>query len=126
LACLWVRLWQLPGEAFRAAVQATDAATLKTLRTAIDGGFDEVVYGDRVGFAHLRQHLEAELARRYRDAAPAILSLLEQRAAAAAAALAAVDARVAAAGDVAAQRAIAMTWTASVLQHVRADHPNLS
>ena len=64
-------------------MQATDAATLQTLRTAIDGGFDEPTYGDRVGFVNLRQHLEAELARRYRDAAPAILGLLEQRAAAA-------------------------------------------
>jgi hypothetical protein len=40
---------------------------------------------------------------RYRDAAPAILSLLERRAAAAAAAVASLDNRVAAAGDVAAQ-----------------------
>jgi hypothetical protein len=55
---------ELAGDAFRAAVQATDANTLATLRTAIDGGFDEPAYGDRVGFAKLRAHLESELARR--------------------------------------------------------------
>jgi hypothetical protein len=42
----------------------------------VEGGFDEGAHGARVGFANLKQHLEAELQRQYRDAAPAVLALL--------------------------------------------------
>lgn len=46
---------------------------------------------------------QKELGRRYRESAPGILSLLERRAAAASAELAAIDARVAAVGDISTQ-----------------------
>lgn len=52
----------------------------------------------------LRSFLEDELARRYRDAAPATLALLTERCAAMARELVAVDGRLAACSDVAALR----------------------
>ena len=61
-----------------------------------------------------------ELGRRYREAAPGIMSVLEARAGGATAELLALDTRLAAAGDVASQRRSAMEWTAGVLQHVAA------
>lgn len=63
--------------------------------------------------------LEEELARRYRDAAPATLALLQERCDAAARDLAALDARVSAASDAAALRRAAMAHAAAVARGVR-------
>ncbi len=55
------------------------ADVLCRLRSKIVGGFDEARFGPRIGFAALRRHLEGELARRYREAAPATLGMLQRR-----------------------------------------------
>ena len=58
----------------------------------------------RGGIGRARSYLEEELARRYRDAAPATLALLQDRCDALAGELAQAQARVAAIQDVAALR----------------------
>uniref|UniRef100_A0A061RLP0 Dynamin-related gtpase n=1 Tax=Tetraselmis sp. GSL018 TaxID=582737 RepID=A0A061RLP0_9CHLO len=64
---------------FRQQIQEVDAKVLKHLRESITGGFDEDKFGHRIGFGNLRSYLEEELARRYRESAPATLSLLQER-----------------------------------------------
>ena len=51
----------MQGSEFRRMVEQTDNTILETLRTSIEGGFDEHTYGDRVGFATLRKHLEVRV-----------------------------------------------------------------
>lgn len=65
--------------AWRKAIQKVDESIKKHVRTNIEGGFDEQRFGGQLGFGHLKQHLEGELAQRYRDAAPYTLALLKQR-----------------------------------------------
>jgi hypothetical protein len=103
---------------FRKAVAGVDHEILRQLREDVEGGFDEAAHGDRVGFTNLKNHLEAELQRQYRDAAPAVLAHLEERCGAATAAAEAAAARLDASGDVAALRRGAMEWSSAVLRNV--------
>ncbi|RWW89802.1 hypothetical protein BHE74_00001165 [Ensete ventricosum] len=66
-------------EEFRRQISQVDAEVLRHLRDSVNGGFDEEKYRPYVGFSCLRQYLESELQRRYKEAAPATLALLEQR-----------------------------------------------
>eukprot|EP00897_Mesotaenium_endlicherianum_P009499 jgi/Mesen1/8578/ME000497S07977 len=103
---------------FRRQIAAVDEAVMRQLQDGIDGGFDETKYGAQVGFANLRRFLELELQKRYRDAAPATLALLERRCADVAADLARTTSKLAVADDVAALRRKAMLFAASVSHHV--------
>lgn len=40
---------------WRAAIQKVDASVLQQLRENIEGGFDEAAFGERVGFAKLKE-----------------------------------------------------------------------
>ena len=104
--------------AFRNAVAGVDREILRQLREDVNGGFDEDAHGSRVGFANLKSYLESELQRQYRDAAPAVLALLEERCASATSAAAAAAARLEASGDVAALRRGAMEWSSAVMRNV--------
>eukprot|EP00887_Chlorella_sp_A99_P005155 scaffold40.g5155.t1 len=92
-----------------------DASVLRHLREGIAGGFDEERFGSRIGFGCLRKFLEEELARRYRDAAPATLALLQERCEAVAKELIAADAKLREAGDVAALRRAAIKFVEAIL-----------
>ncbi|MEW5303991.1 MAG: hypothetical protein WDW38_003211 [Sanguina aurantia] len=72
------------------------------------GGFDEERYASRIGFASLKRFLEEELSRRYREAAPATLAVLQERCDAVSSELAAADVRLRATADVASLRRAAM------------------
>lgn len=67
-----------------------------------------------------RSYLEEELARRYRESAPATLSLLQERCEAVASELVAAETALSAAEDVAALRRCAMTHVAAVSSRVAA------
>lgn len=68
----------------------------------------------------LCSYLEDELAKRYRESAPATLSLLQERCEAVAGELVAAEEALAAAEDVAALRRAAMTHVAAVSSRVSA------
>ncbi|KAL6769118.1 hypothetical protein ACKKBF_B17545 [Auxenochlorella protothecoides x Auxenochlorella symbiontica] len=105
---------------WRASIQGVDAEVLRGLREGVAGGFDEERFGARVGFAALRRFLEAELARRYRAAAPATLAALEARCAALRADCAALDGRVRALCDVGSLRRAALAGVVAVDRAARA------
>lgn len=101
-------------EAWRKQIHEVDAATLDHLQNKITGGFDEQAFGSRVGFANLRRYLELELARRYREAAPATLVILQQRCDAIATDLAFHTKRLSSLTDSAALRRTAMEYAGEV------------
>ncbi|EFJ18064.1 hypothetical protein SELMODRAFT_113285 [Selaginella moellendorffii] len=105
-------------EEFRSQIASVDAEVLKHLRERISGGFSEDKYSGSIGFGNLRNYLEAELQRRYREAAPATLALLERRCNEVAAELATADAKLSTAGDIASLRKSAMIHTAAVAGHM--------
>lgn len=105
---------------WRQAIQAVDSGIKTHLRTSIQGGYDEERFGDRIGFGNLKCFLEDELAARYRDAAPATLTLLHQRCAAVEAELKAAEKRLHCASDVAALRCAAIRHTLAVAARVSA------
>ncbi|KAL0037146.1 hypothetical protein WJX79_002609 [Trebouxia sp. C0005] len=105
---------------WRQAIQQVDSAVLSHLRTEVAGGFDEEQFGSRIGFANLKMWLEEELARRYRDAAPATLALLQERCEGVAAELVAAESRLQAAEDVTSLRRAAMQHVFAMANHVTA------
>lgn len=58
------------GADFRRLVEDTDKDVLETLRTTVEGGFDEAAFGDRVGFSQLRTYLEVPPPLRFLARAP--------------------------------------------------------
>lgn len=103
---------------WRHAIQQVDSAVLGHLRNEVAGGFDEEQFGNRIGFSNLKMWLEEELARRYRDAAPATLALLQERCEGAAAELVAAESRLQAAEDVASLRRAAMQHVFAIANQV--------
>ncbi|GAX74014.1 hypothetical protein CEUSTIGMA_g1464.t1 [Chlamydomonas eustigma] len=99
---------------WRRQMQEVDTAVIKQLRDGIKGGFDEERFGTRIGFSNLKKFLEEELARRYREAAPHVLSVLQDRVDAASRELLKSDSDLKAAEDVSAVRATAMRFTSNV------------
>ncbi|KAK9825379.1 hypothetical protein WJX81_007027 [Elliptochloris bilobata] len=104
--------------AWRASIAEVDAATLRCLREQVAGGFDEERFGARIGFGNLKRFLEGELARRYRDAAPATLALLAERCGGARGELAAAQAHLHALTDVPTLRRDAMRHVAAMAADV--------
>lgn len=104
---------------WRRQMQEVDYQILKFLRENIKGGFDEERFGNRIGFTNLKRYLEEELARRYREAAPATLALLNERCEAGLAELRNLDARLAASEDVATLRKSAMQLAAAMANQVQ-------
>ncbi|BDA44188.1 Dynamin-related protein 5A [Coccomyxa sp. Obi] len=93
---------------WREQIQAVDRMTLQHMRENIAGGFDEERFGSCIGFGNLKRFLEEELARRYRDAAPATLALLHERSNSLAAELAQSESKLHDMQDTASLRRLAM------------------
>ncbi|GLI64442.1 hypothetical protein VaNZ11_007713 [Volvox africanus] len=103
---------------WRRSMAEVDAAVFKHLRDGIKGGFDEERFASRIGFSNLKKFLEEELSRRYREAAPATLALLQERCDAVSAELMAAEIRLKAAEDVGALRRAAMKYADMVARQV--------
>ncbi|KAK9269415.1 hypothetical protein L1049_001188 [Liquidambar formosana] len=76
--------------------------------------------GPFIGFSCLREYLESELQKRYKEAAPATLALLEQRCCEVTTELARMDSKIQATSDIAHLRRSAMLHAASISNHVGA------
>ncbi|KAG0495058.1 hypothetical protein HPP92_006052 [Vanilla planifolia] len=107
-------------EEFRRQISQVDVEILRHLRESVKGGFNEEKFGPYVGFGCLREFLEGELQKRYKEAAPATLALLEQRCSEVSAELGRVESKLQATSDVAHLRRSAMLHAASICSHVGA------
>ncbi|CAN1235953.1 Dynamin-related protein 5A [Linum grandiflorum] len=105
---------------FRRQISQVDSEILRHLRDGINGGFDEEKFGAHIGFGSLREFLESELQKRYKEAAPATLALLDQRCSEVGTELARMDSKLQATSDVAHLRRSAMLYAASLSNHLRA------
>lgn len=108
----------ISNDEFRRQISQVDAEMLRYLRDSVKGGFDEDKYRSYIGFGCLRDYLEAELQRRYKEAAPATLALLEQRCGEVSAEIARTECKIKATSDVAHLRKSAMLHTATLCNHV--------
>ncbi|KAL5565219.1 hypothetical protein UlMin_028383 [Ulmus minor] len=110
----------ISNDEFRRQILQVDTEVLRHLREGVKGGFDEEKFKPFIGFGCLREYLESELQKRYKDAAPATLALLEQRCCEVSVELAKMDSKLQATSDVAQLRRSAMLYTASLSNHVGA------
>ncbi|KAG2328203.1 hypothetical protein Bca52824_010931 [Brassica carinata] len=93
-------------------------ALSQTMSFGVKGGFDEEKFRSHIGFGSLRDFLESELQKRYKDAAPATLALLEQRCSEVTDDMLRMDMKIQATSDVAHLRKAAMLYMASISNHV--------
>ncbi|XP_057473855.1 LOW QUALITY PROTEIN: dynamin-related protein 5A-like [Actinidia eriantha] len=107
-------------EEFRRQISHVDLEVLHHLREGVKGGFDEEEFRSYIGFACLRDYLESELQKRYKEAAPATLALLEQRCNEVTTELARLESKIQATSDVAHLRRSAMLHAACICNHVGA------
>ncbi|CAM8880074.1 unnamed protein product [Rhodiola kirilowii] len=105
---------------FRRQIAQVDTEVLRHLRDGVKGGFDEEKFRSHIGFNCLREHLESELQKRYKEAAPATLALLEQRCREVTVELARIDTKIQATSDIAQLRKSAMLYAASISNHIGA------
>ncbi|KAL6535729.1 Dynamin-related protein 5A [Orobanche hederae] len=103
---------------FRRQISQVDAEVMSHLRDGVKGGFDEEKYKSYIGFGSLRDYLESELQKKYKEAAPATLALLEQRCGEITADLSRMDSKIEATSDVAHLRSSAMLHCASLCNHL--------
>ncbi|KAE8713640.1 Dynamin-related protein 5A [Hibiscus syriacus] len=103
---------------FRRQISQVDAEVLRHLHDGIKGGYDEEKFKPYIGFCSLREYLESELQKRYKEAAPATLALLEQRCSEVNIELARLDSKIQATSDVSHLRKSAMMHAASISNHV--------
>ena len=103
---------------FRRQISQVDTEVLRHLREGVQGGFDEEKYKSYIGFSRLRDYLESELQKKYKEAAPATLALLEQRCSEVTSELARMDSKIQATSDIAHLRKSAMLYAASISNHV--------
>ncbi|KAL1556491.1 Dynamin-related protein 5A [Salvia divinorum] len=103
---------------FRRKISQVDTEVIHHLRDAVKGGFDEDKYRSRIGFGCLRDYLESELQKRYKEAAPTTLALLEQRCSEVTAELTRMEVKIQGTSDVAHLRRSAMLHTASLSNHL--------
>ncbi|KAJ4821197.1 Dynamin-like [Rhynchospora pubera] len=108
----------ITNEEFRRQIHQVDNDVLRHMRENIKGGFSEDKYGPYIGFGSLRKFLENELQKRYKEAAPATLALLEQRCGEVSMELARIDSKLQATSDVAHLRRAAMLHSASICSHL--------
>ncbi|KAG8386324.1 hypothetical protein BUALT_Bualt03G0137100 [Buddleja alternifolia] len=105
---------------FHRQISQVDTEVLCYLRDGIKGGFDEEKYKSYIGFGRLKDYLESELQKKYKEAAPATLALLEQRCSEVTADLARMERKIQATSDVAHLRRSAMLYAASVCHNLEA------
>ncbi|XP_062206853.1 dynamin-related protein 5A-like isoform X2 [Phragmites australis] len=110
----------ISNEEFRRQICQVDIDVLRHLRDNVKGGFNEEKYGPYIGFSCLRKYLESELQKRYKEAAPATLALLEQRCSEVSMDLSRLDSKLQATSDVSQLRRSAMLHAASICTHLRA------
>ncbi|OWM81415.1 dynamin-related protein 5A [Punica granatum] len=110
----------ISNDEFRRQISQVDTDVLRHLREGIKGGFDEEKFKARIGFSSLREFLESELQKRYKEAAPATLALLEQRCGEVNNELTRLDSKIQATSDVTYLRKSAMLYAASISNHVGA------
>ncbi|KAK2992536.1 hypothetical protein RJ640_004310 [Escallonia rubra] len=108
----------VPNDEFWRQISQVDAEVLCHLRDGVKGGYDEEKYRSYIGFGCLRDYLESELQKRYKEAAPATLALLEQRCSEVTAELTRMDGKIEETSDVAHLRRSAMLHAASVCSHM--------
>ena len=112
----------ISNDEFRRQISQVDLEVLRHLRDGIQGGFDEEKFKPYIGFGRLRDYLESELHKRYKEAAPATLALLEQRCCEVTAELANMESKIQATSDIAHLRRSAMLYAASISNHVVGNH----
>lgn len=105
-------------EEFRRQISQVDSEVIRHLREGVKGGFDEEKFKSYVGFGRLRDYLESELQKKYKEAAPATLALLEQRCGEITSELAGLDSKLQATSDISHLRKFAMLDAASISNHV--------
>ncbi|KAL8507636.1 hypothetical protein ACS0TY_018249 [Phlomoides rotata] len=103
---------------FRRQISEVDTEVLRHLRDSVKGGFDEDKYKSYIGFGSLRDFLESELQKKYKEAAPATLALLELRCSEVTADLAKMESKIQATSNVAHLRRSAMLHSASLCNHL--------
>ncbi|XP_057531218.1 dynamin-related protein 5A [Amaranthus tricolor] len=108
----------ISNDEFRRQISQVDSEVLHHLREGVSGGFDEEKFLPFIGFNSVRGFLESELQKRYKEAAPATLALLEQRCCEVTSELARLESKIQATSDVAHLRRSAMLHTASISSHV--------
>jgi hypothetical protein len=108
----------ISNEEFRRQICQFDIDVLRHLRDNVKGGFSEEKYGSHIGFSCLRKYLESELQKRYKEAAPATLALLEQRCSEVSMELTRLDSKLQATSDVSQLRRSAMLHAASICTHL--------
>ncbi|KAK4398376.1 Dynamin-related protein 5A [Sesamum angolense] len=101
-------------------ISQVDSEVMCYLRDGVKGGFDEEKYKSYIGFGCLRDHLESELQKKYKEATPATLAILEQRCSEVTADLARMETKIKATSDVAHLRRSAMLNAASLCNHLEA------
>lgn len=114
----------ISNDEFRRQISQVDSDVQRHLHEGIKGGYDEEKFKSNIGFGCLRDFLESELQKRYKEAAPATLALLEQRCTEVTTELAKMDSKIQATSDVAHLRRYAMLHAASISNHVVGDHSN--
>lgn len=113
----------ISNDEFRRQICQVDSDIVRHLRDNIKGGFNEEKFGTYVGFSCLRKYLESELQKRYKEAAPATLALLEQRCSEVSLELSRMESKLHATSDVSHLRKSAMLHAASICHHlVRISH----
>ncbi|KAG5551265.1 hypothetical protein RHGRI_009625 [Rhododendron griersonianum] len=105
---------------FRRQISQVDLDVIHHLREGVKGGFDEEKFSSYIGFSCLRDYLESELQKRYKEATPATLALLEQRCSEVTAELSRMETKIQANSDVSHLRKSAMLHAASICNHVGA------
>ncbi|OAY78043.1 Dynamin-related protein 5A [Ananas comosus] len=108
----------ISNDEFRRQICQVDSDILRHLRDNIKGGFNEEKFGTYVGFSCLRKYLESELQKRYKEAAPATLALLEQRCSEVSLELSQMESKLHATSDVSHLRKSAMLHAASICHHL--------
>nr|XP_043626693.1 dynamin-related protein 5A-like [Erigeron canadensis] len=103
---------------FRRQISQVDSDVIRHLKENVKGGYDEEKYKSHIGFGCLRDYLEAELQKRYKEAAPATLALLEQRCSEVTDQLNTMDSKIQATSDVAHLRRSSMLFASSICNHV--------
>ncbi|KAL7129534.1 hypothetical protein ABFS83_13G073500 [Erythranthe nasuta] len=103
---------------FRRQIAQVDTEVNRHLRDGVKGGYDEDKYKSYIGFGCLRDYLESELQKKYKEAAPATLALLEQRCGEITSLLTRMESKIQATSDVAYLRRSAMLHAASLCNHL--------
>ncbi|KAG7600204.1 hypothetical protein ISN44_As06g043280 [Arabidopsis suecica] len=105
---------------FRRQISQVGTEVIRHLRVGVRGGFDEEKFRSYIGFGSLRDFLKSELQKRYKEAAPATLALLEERCSEVTDDMLRMEMKIPATSDVAHLRKAAMLYTASISNHVGA------